>query len=336
MRKFFLCFLILTPSFQTSLPAAQDGFTFLLLSPAVRSAALAEAFTSVGEGADGVFSNPGGLIFEKNRQYYVQTFIPPFVQGMKYSNFSYIHATRSSLNWSIQSGFLHMGDFTRTVADPSTPDGYRESDSFSTYDYRLSFSLSQKLSSSWGFGATGSFLRESLSDASANAFSSDVGVLYKEKDSPVQLGAAIQHLGTKPKFREESFRLPTTLRAGISFHQRNNLFPKFVPPNSFVTTDFAQRLGGESAVQGGFETPLTPSFFLRAGYRHSFKDQEIGSTLNLPNGLSFGLGIQVKSWRLDYATSSLGELGLLHRIALNYEWHDPNNIPRVLSDSYAR
>ncbi len=312
-----------------------DGFSFLLLSPAVRSAAMADAFVSVADGADGVYSNPAGLAFEKYSHLYTQSFIPPFLEGMKYNNFAYVRPG-SDTSWSVQSGVLHVGNFTRTVADDSASDGYREAGDFSTYNYRLSASFGKIFSADWGFGATASYLRESLADESANAFSADFGILFKEKNYPVQIGAALQHFGTKPKFRDESFQLPTLVKAGLSFHQIGNFFPKFVPQESLFTADFFKLLRGSGGIRGGFELPISRSLQLRAGYNHYFIDQDLGSTLRLPNGLAFGVGLKLKTFQLDYASSSLGELGLLHRISIDFKWQATQRIPRVLSDSYAR
>ncbi len=312
-----------------------NGFSFLLLTPAVRASAMADAAVSIAEDGEAAYSNPAGLAFEMQSHAYAQSFIPPFLEGMKYNNFAYVRPTERG-SWSFQSGVMNVGSFDRTVADNSVPDGFRETGDFSAYDYRLSVSMGRVFAPDWGFGATAGFIRESLADASANAFAMDFGILFKEDKYPVQIGAALQNLGTKPKFQDDSFNLPTSVKAGISFHQSDHFFPKFVPNGSLFAADYFKLLRGGDGVRGGFELPLSKGLRLRAGYSHSFSDQDLGSTLRLPNGLSFGLGLALKSFQLDYASSSFGELGLLHRISIDYKWSAARGVPRVLSDSYAR
>lgn len=296
---------------------------------------MADANVSAAAGAEAVYSNPAALAFEPQSHFYVQSFVPPLVEGMKYNNFAYVHPDAKGA-WSVQSGILHIGQFTRTVADDSVPDGFRETGDFSSYDYRFSASVGRMFAPDWGFGATASFVRESLADASANAFSMDFGILFKEDKYPVQVGASLQNIGTKPKFKDDSFNLPTSVKAGLSLHQIDQFFPKFVPQATVFTADYYKLIRGADAVRGGFELPLGKRVQVRAGYSHFFTDQNLGSTLRLPNGLSFGLGLSLKTFQLDFATSSLGELGLLHRLSVDYKWTMGRHLPRVLSDSYAK
>jgi len=53
---------------------------------------------------------------------------------------------------------------------------------------------------------------------------------------------------------------------------------------------------------------------LRGGYMNSTDNGERGK--NAPKGLSGGFGLEVTQLKLDYAISSIGELGYVHRATL--------------------
>ena len=66
----------------------------------------------------------------------------------------------------------------------------------------------------------------------------------------------------------------------------------------------------------GGEFTLSRVLQLRFGYNNEQrKDLQIESTSGLA-GFSAGVGILISDYRVDYALSSLGKIGSLHRISL--------------------
>lgn len=299
----------------------RDAFPFLLSAPTPRAAALGESFVGVAEGPETIFFNPAGLAFQNRKHFYAQSLLPPFIEDTKYNNLVYSQPA-SYGGWGIQTGILHVGGFTRTIADPATADGFREAGDFSTYDLRVGGALAGRIGENWGAGAGIYFLRESLSDASANGVGLDFGLLYRDDLYPLQAGLAVQNLGPKVKFQEESFNLPTLFRGGVSLYKPKEVSLDFIPEKSLISAEFFRPFRGESSVRGGVEIPLIESLLFRAGYNYSFKKQELGSKL-IPRGVTIGIGIKMNVWQLDYAVVSLGELGLTHRVALDLRWGAP-------------
>ncbi len=67
----------------------------------------------------------------------------------------------------------------------------------------------------------------------------------------------------------------------------------------------------------GGEFTLSKTLLLRIGYDNDKRrDLKIGTSTGLA-GFSGGLGITVKQYRFDYAISSLGKVGELHRISIS-------------------
>lgn len=317
--KFYLLTLLFL-SFEVLIHAAgRDAFQFLLLAPGARAGAIGESYVAVAEGAESVVANPSGLANETRSQVSFQHL--SFVEGILYHNFLYVRPTVPLKGtWAVQVGYLGVGGFSRTVADPAVVDGFRETGDFSTYDLVAGVSFGRKIAEGFSVGSGAHFIRESLSDAAANGFAFDLGFLYREKNSPVQFGFAFQHLGPDVKYKDEQFSLPKLLCGGISVKNPKNSAVVWFPKGSIITGEMVRLFSdGELSVRGGFELPFFEErFFLRSGYQHSFKSAKLGSTISLPNGFSFGIGFGPEFWKLDYALSSIGELGLAHRISLSF------------------
>lgn len=289
------------------------------MTPTPRAAGIGESSVSIAEGPEAVFFNPSKLAFEKFSHLYTQTLIPHPTQGTHYNNLVYVHPIKKGV-WAVQSGILYAGGLTRTVADHSSPDGFQETGSFSIYDFQMVGSFGIKIEQSFGIGASVRFLRESLSDVTIHSFTSDLGFSYRDKNYPLQTGFSLQNLGPQVKFKNDSFDPPSLLRIGLSVHQPRYSPLSTIPVKSLLSLDFFKPFRGEGSMRTGIEIPfLKELLFLRVGYNHRFKNQQLG-TNPLPNGLTLGLGIQTIQWRFDYAVVSLGDLGFTHRFAIDYRW----------------
>ena len=75
------------------------------------------------------------------------------------------------------------------------------------------------------------------------------------------------------------------------------------------------RRGSSFAVGGEFR--LSKPLRLRLGYNNQVRrDIAFGASKGL-GGLSAGLGILIKDYRIDYAFNGLARLGALHRVTIN-------------------
>ena len=77
--------------------------------------------------------------------------------------------------------------------------------------------------------------------------------------------------------------------------------------------DFIQHF---KAFSVGAEFYLSKVFALRFGYDNEKRSElKVGTTSGIA-GFNAGLGINISSYRFDYAYSSMGKIGALHRISL--------------------
>ena len=141
---------------------------------------------------------------------------------------------------------------------------------------------------------------------------------YRTAD--LRIGASIRNLGAQlPSYGSDTEDLPLDIGIGAS------IVPKGLPLLLNVgvhrlnddAADFVSRF---RAFTVGGEFTLSKVVLLRIGYDNARrKDYKIGSSADLA-GFSAGLGILVSGYHFDYALSSLGKAGNLHRISLRTEF----------------
>ena len=120
------------------------------------------------------------------------------------------------------------------------------------------------------------------------------------------LGASVLNLGKAPKLGGEGSDLPLTVGAGISRRFWSRLL---------LTADFRRNLPENMSSQGaGLEFQLHELIALRGGYLYTKDNGERGKSM--PKGVSGGFGMKVSGLTLDYAITSMGELGYVHRATL--------------------
>ena len=188
----------------------------------------------------------------------------------------------------------------------------------------LGASLGRLITQDFGIGSSLAWSRESLGDASANAFTFDFGFLYFDNIYPLVVGFSIQNLGPKVKYNNASYDLPYLVRVGVSLHQKEESMIPLLPKGSLLSAELFRPLRGENSVRAGTENPLYKLLNLRAGYRYEFGiDRDLGSASNLPAGLTVGIGLSRSFWKLDFATASYGDMGFTHRLSVELIWDNP-------------
>lgn len=222
----------------------------------------------------------------------------------------YGHAGRQeSISWGGSINYLRVGNITRTAAtNLSTGDGYTEGGSFSAYDMALGLSAAGPIREDLVFGATVKLLRESLSDASSNAGALDVGAIYQANEQRSwNVAASLLNAGVASRFADAAVSLPTTLRIGAS----GQPFAQWL-----LSTDYVKRRDTKGEFDVGIE--VTPRRFvsIRAGYRYQLNRADLGGL----SDFSAGLGYRRQMMSIDYAFVPLGDLGLTHRISLNFRF----------------
>jgi hypothetical protein len=286
-------------------------FDYLRLDPNARAGSMAGAFAAMQDDPDLLFYNPAGLVTLKRPR--------ASFSYMKYlldisAGFASYSQEIDGAGW-IGAGvqYLTYGNFSRTDATGSTLGSFGASDialvgGYANYlDTNLSYGIVLKA----GFSAIEEYNRA--------AVAVDAGMLYVMPEKRLSLAFVVQNMGTELSSSSgrsgETYALPFDIRiAGaiqpkglpllinLSFHKLADDAP------SFLDRFRAFAVGGEFL--------LSKVMRLRFGYDNE-KRQDM--TMNQSSGLggiSAGLGVLVKAWRVDYGYSSWNLSGGLHRVSI--------------------
>jgi len=166
-----------------------------------------------------------------------------------------------------------------------------------------------------GAGLNLKYVRERLDDEAASAFAADFGFLVKPNIKGLNLGFAVQNLGSKMKFINTGYPLPRMSKAGFSLHRR------LAGSRDFFFTlsgDAVFPRGRDPYFLAGYEQLIYDKAALRLGWENR---RDIGSPF------SFGLGLLLGSFTkadmdVDYAYASYGDLGNIHRFSLTIRFSE--------------
>lgn len=269
---------------------------------------MGQAFTSVSNDVQGVAYNPACLATLLAHQASFQHL--SYVEDVTQESVAFGKAGRQErFSWGASANYLRVGNITRTVAtNLSTGDGFTETGTFSTYDMALGLSGAAPVREDLLAGATVKFIRESLADASASAGAVDMGVIYQaNEERSWNIGASVLNVGFASKFADAPVKLPWTGRVGIS----GQPFSQWL-----LSTDYVKRKDTKGEFDVGAE--VTPRRFLafRFGYRYALKRPDLGGL----SDFSAGIGFRQFKYSIDYAFIPLGDLGITHRISINFRF----------------
>ena len=279
------------------------GANFLKIGIGPRAVAMGEAQVAVCSDVTSVFWNPAGLVRTPSQE-------ASFMYNLwfesirsQYFGYAYPHPTIGTFAGSIN--YLSMDKIQGyTAADVKT-------EKVGVYDLLAVLSYARELprlpNGIYG-GINLKFIQQKLEEESSFAFGVDIGAMssvgrwLKVKGlEELTLGLNLQNLGSKVKFQKEKGSLPLNFKFGLGLTKEVFGDPLTIAIDGNVPND------NDFYGSFGIEYWVRDLIGLRFGYKSG---QDLG------NGLSFGAGIKVNVFQLDYALVHYGELGYTHRIGI--------------------
>jgi hypothetical protein len=305
MRIFSILALLLS----TALFGQQSAYEFLRLEMSPRAAALGGSFVSANDDADIIYHNPAGLVFLEKT--------PVNVSFMKHLMDINIMSVSSSMEFDDIGRFgaaiqyANYGSFTE--ADEY---GNRMGD-FGAGDLALIVGYANELAENFYYGANVKVIYSSIADYSSSAAAFDVGLHYALPEDMFNFGIAIKNVGTQlSSYVDTDEDLPLDVVVGVSKrleHLPLKLYLDFHNLND-SEDEFFDRF---NAFTLGAEFLLSESFRLRIGFdNENRKELKVADFSGLA-GFNAGFGLTIKEYVVNYAFSSWGEIGTIHRIGVN-------------------
>jgi len=276
------------------------GMAYLKIGVDARAAAMGEAYTAIARDAAASYWNPAGLaLSEKNSALFMHN---AWIQGVNHEFaavqlFNGLHNLAVSLNMMFVSGIELRGEQASDNPIGET----------SAHNVNLGLSYATTLGNDWKIGGQIKYLYEKYYLESASGFAIDLGIMKQNIFSDLSWGLVVQNLGSMSKLRNESTRLPLSLRTGIGYYLPFTFFnqkPLFAADLFYVLDDITR-------LNLGLESQIYEHFSVRAGY--IFGGESYGVTA--------GLGFRFASYDIAYAYIPFKyNLGDSHRFSLSVKF----------------
>jgi hypothetical protein len=303
-----LAALIAFPAWGGAFAQETTAFAFLRNDVGARAAALAGSVVAVTNDPVLLFYNPASL----------GTLASPGGSAGFFKHLLDINAGYAVYGQEI-AGIGHVGAgviYTNYGSFDRTDDLGNTIGTFTASDIAFAAGYSNSLEENVFYGGAVKFIYSSIAGYRATALAADAGILYCIPASRLTLGASLRNIGRETStYAGVNEPLPLDLAVGAS------IVPRGLP--LLLNVDFHrlnENPGGLidrfRAFTVGGEFTLSRVFQVRFGYNNQArKDLQTGTTSGLA-GFSAGVGITIAGTVVDYALSSLGPIGNLHRISV--------------------
>ncbi len=294
---------------------AYDGpgtgsFPVLRESYEAKAIGMAEAFSSVAEGAGALHWNPAGLAETAGREVLlgyrslpmqVQGGVPAFARRM------------GAYGMAVSAEYLNYGDI-------EAYDGIGRVDSsaqITPFSFVATAGLGRKINKKLSVGMAVRGVYEKLDEGIGHkGLGLDLGVRYLPDFRRTSLAFVVQNVGYNTT--EESISLPVLFRLGVS-----SIFSPF--PKTRFALDVVKPIENVFDYRVGMDYRYSRAVSIRGGYSISqpeferlIKGTDDVSGPERAQSWSLGAGYKTQAFTLDYAVQSWSVLGLTHAVSLTF------------------
>jgi hypothetical protein len=286
------------PGLASASEGARIG-NILSLGAGSKSAAMSEAFTASCDDPSVMFYNPAGLALQGGSSLMATHAI--WFESVGYSAAAYNRAFGKTGVFAVGAQMLNYGKID-SLDNTGAADG-----TFSPRDSVLSLAWGREMGGGLSAGAAAKYLSTRI-DKSAAAFMGDFGGQFRYRG--FRSGFAVQNIGTKVKFNDTAESLPVNTRLGLGYELKS--FGVYGDANLPESAEAWYALGAE------YRAPAAGKVLavFRAGYSTRAAQARGGKTIPF----SFGIGLGMDAYELDYAMTPYGNLGQAHQFTFNMRW----------------
>lgn len=286
-------------------------YRFLRNDASARSAALGGAFVSMPDDPAAVFYNPAAVATlgeSRIAATYLKHALDINSGFLSYNNT--LEGIGDNGHFSVGVNYVNYGSFDRADRNGNI------TGTFGGYDLAAMATYANWLDSNLYYGVTVNVIVNGLESYSSSAFAVDAGVLYQMPESRTNIGLSVLHAGAQlSAIGSEREELPLDIRFGLNHRLRG--LPLLLNVSLHHLADekdnFIDRF--ENFSLGG-ELYLSSVLRARLGYDNQRRAGLASESQKKLAGLSAGIGIIIKNINIDYAMSSFGTVGTLHRVSV--------------------
>ena len=304
-KTLFLMLAVCLPAGAYASGAGTTAAPFLKAAMSPRAVAMGGAFSALADDSGAVFVNPAGLAQFDKREAALD--FSTYLQDAKMGNLSYAGMVNDN-RFGFGATFMTVGGLEKRGLTDSVG-AVPEIGTFDASDLAITLAYAKKdfspdLMPRLDGGFAVKFIRSAIDTKTAFAVAVDAGAIYHATEK-INLSMAVQNLGTRMKFVDESDPLPLNLRAGAAY----SFSVKGLP--ALLALDMVKERGDDASALLGAEVIVANKFPVRLGYNGRNDD---GS------GIAAGLGYIHNNFNFDYAFAPFKDLGSTHRFSVTYMW----------------
>ncbi len=288
--------------------AGNTTFDFLRLDVSARAAAMGGSFVTTSDDPNVIFYNPAGLATLEGKRVSFGFFKHLLDINSGYASFGTQIPSFGSIGVGIV--YIDYGEF-KQIGEEGQDIG-----TFSAGEFALSSGYADQLESGLRYGVNAKLIFSSIAGYHSSGAAVDLGLQYEAIPERLVLGASLMNLGTQfNPYVTTREKLPLDFKIGAT------IYPEHLPAAiSLAFNKLSDRqeklLDHLRAFSLGIEFTASPNVLLRFGYNNEQRrDLKIGSSAGLA-GFSLGGGFTNGSYILDYAFTSYGAIGEIHRISI--------------------
>ena len=311
MRSYLQTLLAASLFILTSIEVYAGGtstYDFLRNDVSARAAALGGSFVTMTDDPNIIFYNPAGLSSLGSRRVSFGYFKHLLDINSGYASFASEVPGFGFVGAGVE--YINYGEFKRTGEEG------QDLGTFGAGDLVLIAGYGGEMGSGLHYGANVKYIYSSIAEAHSSGVALDFGLQYIAVPNRLLIGASLLNLGTQLNpYLSTKENLPLDFKVGVS------IYPEHLPLVLMINLhklneqydSFADRLRTFSV---GAEFSASTNFTLRIGYNNERRrDLKIGTGSGLA-GLSAGGGISTEMYTFDYAFTSYGTIGSLHRVSV--------------------
>lgn len=291
-----------------------SGAHFLDIGMGARGVAMGDAYTAMGvEDATATFWNPAGLAFG-DKMSFVGTYVQYFA-GITFGSGGISLPVNGVGTFGLSFSYLNTGDIEETTVLQQEGTG----NTFSANDVMIGLTYSRALTDKFAFGGNIKYVQETLANEKASALAFDLSTLYYTGFRSLRLGMIIRNFGPDLEFSGSytdydngtplpdkqtysPFHMPLTFKVGLAY----DVFPSGGMHQVTLSADAVHPNDSKERVDIGGEYKFMNILALRGGY----------ITNHDTAGPSFGIGVHLANFQVDYSYSDFGVLDFVNQFTI--------------------
>jgi hypothetical protein len=288
--------------------AGKTGFEFLRTEISARQTGMGGAFIAVDGDVYGLSCNPASLAALRMREAafsYVDYFMDFQLGFVGYSSpLKFGGTLGASLSYANYGEFQWTNDNGESTGS-STPT-----------DILFTAAFADWLSKFVRYGVSVKYIHSSIQKYTADAVAVNAGLIYCIPAQQMTLGFALLNAGRGIHgYMGTIEKVPTSVRAGFTKKLAHLPLMLSIDASKFIYKS-------DSAVYWviGGEFTVSNHLLLRFGYNSRGSEEKMDSAGNRLSGVSFGLGVQVRNFRIDYSLSNYGALGTVNMFGVTTDF----------------